>query len=1334
MRNTGAKKIGAHITLDGEKEFKTAVSSCNKELSTMKSEMKLVEAQTVGSANSISTLKKKHDVLTRTLEEQVRKEEEVCRGLTHATEEYERVGRELSTYKEKLAQAKSTLQEMKDSSETSNEALEEQQKIVAELTSIVEKGEGTYQRAGNRVQDWKKQLNNAQAQTIKATRALNENNAYMREAETATDGCAKSIDQFGKQTSKLADEITSASKILKVNLINTLVDAGKNLTADVFRSAIQGTVELQEAQSQLRASTGLTTKETKKYNEEMQNLYKEGYAENINEVADAMALVKQYTNETDPSKLKEMAENGIALQDVFSIDLSESIRGADALVTTMGVDGQKAFDLMAKGAQNGLNKSGELADNIAEYAQLWGQAGFSAEEMFAILENGLDSGAYNLDKVNDYVKEFGNSLADGRIEENINAFSGNTRILFQEWQNGNATAKQVFQSVISDLASMENQQQALTIASNVWSALGEDNAMKVITSLNNANDAYKDVKGTMEEIKKIKYDNVASQWKVLGRTFQTDVIQPVLVKFLPKAQKGMEILADNIDVIAPIATASGVAIGTMFVVNKSRKFISEVKETGKCIKDLIAQVGKSVAVKTIDTAAETAGTAAAAAHTVATTAQTTATVAQATATTTATAAQEGLNVAMAANPAGLIIAGIGAAVGIMALFSSATEKAYKKTDELGKKTEEINKKIKESTEGISKSLEETEKALSDLDTKETASGKLVTELYELDKASEKTAAQIKRMSIITMELNAMFPDLSLSVDENTGALNKNEQQTKKMIETSLKLAKAQAAQEKMVDISKELVEADMARAEAEENLRDIGEKLEELGRKRIEIEKEGEDSVKNGTESYSKYNGALEESKEALLKVINAEGELLEMKEKQEGELEKLNEKYDEANEKYEKAYEYTESLTGVTEGNTDSINQNTEAKQAAQEAASISIEKAGEELEAYNNLSVAQQDMATNVTNAVLTMQENVQGALGSQMDMFEKFDGGVEISTGKLLSNMQSQVDGVTQWEQNLSALADKGINQGILQKLAEMGPQGSGYVAAFNAMTDEELSKANELWKESIDIKGMTNKWGQQLLDSGAANVAGGMDKLTPILQQSGANTVLGLVQGMQQAQKMSETAGRDLGIKTVESIDNGLGCHSPSTKTMESGRNVNQGLINGMIKNAAQVRSAAKETGDVVVKQISTSLTSQKFVQYGNNVASGLARGITQGKSKAVNATIEMAKEVIRAAKSTLEINSPSRVFRGMGNNSMDSYALGVEERRSVARKTVVSAMNFKNIKGKMTDSTIKTKENDFNMLKAALSETMENIKFVSYLNGREITRELSKMGVAFRAEL
>ena len=67
------KKIGAYITLDGEKEFRSAVSSCNKNLATMKSEMKLVEAQTAGSANTLDTLKRKHEVLSNTLEEQMKR-------------------------------------------------------------------------------------------------------------------------------------------------------------------------------------------------------------------------------------------------------------------------------------------------------------------------------------------------------------------------------------------------------------------------------------------------------------------------------------------------------------------------------------------------------------------------------------------------------------------------------------------------------------------------------------------------------------------------------------------------------------------------------------------------------------------------------------------------------------------------------------------------------------------------------------------------------------------------------------------------------------------------------------------------------------------------------------------------------------------------------------------------------------------------------------------------------------------------------------------------------------------------------------------------------------
>lgn len=1332
-----SKKIGAYITLDGEKEFRAATTACNKSLATMKSEMKLVEAQTAGSANSLETLQKKHEVLSRTLDEQKQKEAAVSAGLKHAQEDYERVGSKLENYRKKLEQARSTLDDMKQSSETTEEALNNQSKQVEQLESIVSKGEQTYQRAGNRVNDWQKQLNNAEAQTIRATKALNENAAYMKEAENATDGYAKSIDGFGNKVDDTADKLTSFGTILKTNLTNTAIDIGK----DMFKDAVQGTLELQDAQNKLQASTGATTQATKEYSLEMQELYSAGYGDSITGVADAMALVKQYTNETDPSKIKELAENGMALEDTFGMDLSESIRGADALIENMGLTAEEAFDYIAKGAQNGLDKSGELTDNLSEYSQLWGQAGFSAEEMFTILQNGLESGAYNLDKVNDFVKEFGISLSDGRIEENLGAFSSDTQELFYQWKTGGATTKQVFQSVISDLAGMENQQQALTIASNTWSALGEDNAMKVITSLNNVNDTYKDVHGTMEEVKNVRYDSVTNQWKTLGRTFQTDVMSPMLQEFLPAAKSGMELLTDNIDGIATAAKIAAPAVAGIFVVKKGNEITKLLKDTQKNIKGVITWVTAHTAAKTAETAAETANTAAQGANTTATVAGTAATTAHSVVTTAATAAQTAFNAALMANPAGVMLVGLTALIGVVAALSGSIEDATTKTDELTEATDKSIERMDTAAQSLEESTQGWVDSLSSLKAQEGVADNLVTELYDLEAQSGKTDDQIGRMNTIVGELNSMFPDLSLSIDENTGALNANEQQTRRSIDAALEMSKASAAQEKMADIADDLVEAEMAKYEAEQNLKDIGDELTALEEERARITEESAEATKNGAESYVEYNGKMMDAQSALMEIADAEGTLTEKRDEQKESLDGLTEKYDEANSQYQSAYEYTQSLTEGTEANTEATNRNTEAKQAnadadatKQETAAASIETLGEETAAYQNLSATQQQLAVDVTNGVLTMQENVQSALESQMNMFEEFDGGVQLSTDQLLSNMQSQIDGVTAWEQNLSTLADRGINQGLLQKLAEMGPQGAGYVQTFASMTDSELSKANDLWSQSVDIKGMTNDWGQQLLESGAANIAGGMSNLTPLMEASGANTVMGLVRGMQQAQATAEAQGNDLGVKLIDSIDNGLGVQSPSKKTTQSGRYVDQGLANGMNDGKPVVQNAVRGVATVVTDQMTASLSFVKFKAIGGRVPDGLASGIRAGKSEVISAASEVASAAIKAANDKLEIHSPSHVFRRMGSNTMDSYALGVKDREAYVRKSVISTLDFEGIEGKINTRTASASVAEQRMLRNMMIEAMSQIKLVAYLGTRQVTRELSNMGVVFRAEI
>ena len=342
--------------------------------------------------------------------------------------------------------------------------------------------------------------------------------------------------------------------------------------------------DYEQAMKQVAAVTGAGTEEMDAMSDSIQKIYTSGIGKNLEEVAGAAALVKQQFGDIDSSTLEQITQDAIAMSGIFGTDLNETLRGVNALMNNMGLSAEEAFDYIAKGTQNGLDKSGELSDNLAEYSQIWEQAGFSAEEMFSILQNGLDSGAYNLDKVNDFVKEFSISLSDGRIEENVDKFSLGTRNLFAEWQNGKASQKDVFNSIISDLSNMTDQQEALSIASSVWSALGEDNAMKVITSLNNVNDTYSDVKGTTESIEEINYDNFADKTDALKRQVEMDVIIPITQKYMPKIEKAIDYVSEHLDEIVEHAKPIAAGIAAAFAVKKIVDFGTTTVNTVKTIK------------------------------------------------------------------------------------------------------------------------------------------------------------------------------------------------------------------------------------------------------------------------------------------------------------------------------------------------------------------------------------------------------------------------------------------------------------------------------------------------------------------------------------------------------------------------------------------------------------------------------------------------------------------------------------------------------------------------------------------------------------------------------
>lgn len=60
------------------------------------------------------------------------------------------------------------------------------------------------------------------------------------------------------------------------------------------------------------------------------------------------------------------------------------------MVDQFGIDGDQAMSLIAAGAQNGLDTSGNLMDNITQYAEEFAQAGYSADDMFKIMQAGTE--------------------------------------------------------------------------------------------------------------------------------------------------------------------------------------------------------------------------------------------------------------------------------------------------------------------------------------------------------------------------------------------------------------------------------------------------------------------------------------------------------------------------------------------------------------------------------------------------------------------------------------------------------------------------------------------------------------------------------------------------------------------------------------------------------------------------------------------------------------------------------------------------------------------------------------------------------------------------------
>lgn len=344
-----------------------------------------------------------------------------------------------------------------------------------------------------------------------------------KKAASAGDSVSKSMMESGSRAAELGGQLYS--------LGDSIDRAGQGLTAGLTvplaaagAGALAAAADFDSAGSKIDAACGDASQSAEALKNAGRDLYRDGWGESMTQLSDSLVRAREILGDLSETDMSYAVEGAMTLEKTFGSDFAESLRGVNVLMDKFGLSATEATDLMVTGTQRGLDYTKELGDNLSEYAGRWGDAGMTASQYFSLLEAGVQNGAYSLDKVGDFLNEFLTSLSDGRMEESIGKFSQGTQGVFESFKDGGATAEDVLNAVVGELGSMTDEYGKAQIASELWSSLGEDNAMSMITALAGVNDTFSDVSGAAQQAGDEISDSLESRATSALRTAQDALV------------------------------------------------------------------------------------------------------------------------------------------------------------------------------------------------------------------------------------------------------------------------------------------------------------------------------------------------------------------------------------------------------------------------------------------------------------------------------------------------------------------------------------------------------------------------------------------------------------------------------------------------------------------------------------------------------------------------------------------------------------------------------------------------------------------------------------------
>ena len=365
----GQRVIDTVLKLSGEADYRNALKNCNSELKLLKSDLEVVNSNFRDNANSMEALTAKGEALQKMYDAQAKK----IATLAGAQEYAEKLrDAELETV-EKLeaeyTEAKKALDAYGKEMDKNSDQYKAAEKRVNDLKDAYVDHKAKLDAASRSVESYHSQYNKAKVELNKFDDQLKENKALMAEAESSADGCARSIDKYGKKVKEAAQELDDAED--EVRDFNDALDDVE--TDGLSFGDVLGANLISEAAGRILDSLGQVVEETREYRQVMASLKQSsedaGYA--ADETADLYNKLFGVLGENQAAATTTANLQALNLEQDALMDLTEGVIGAWAKYgDSIPIDG------LAE-AVNHTAKLGEVQGTLADVLE-W--AGITTDE------------------------------------------------------------------------------------------------------------------------------------------------------------------------------------------------------------------------------------------------------------------------------------------------------------------------------------------------------------------------------------------------------------------------------------------------------------------------------------------------------------------------------------------------------------------------------------------------------------------------------------------------------------------------------------------------------------------------------------------------------------------------------------------------------------------------------------------------------------------------------------------------------------------------------------------------------------------------------------------